>query len=285
MIRRIPIPQAPTRIVVEDGDDALVQSVKATADQALATGQTAQAAAANTRQMVLRDRESAAEDRARIAGIESGQLTLQQLADDYQARLAESVADRAAIRVEQTGQAASLARLSQDVRDEAENRADADAAHTVAISGLSARMDQLQREPGPAGRSAYDIARAHGYGGTETQWLTTLKGEKGDSGKDIDPAVLTAIAQRITALEAVNRTLGFGIAATPVLQLLSSTDITVNLSRQMPDTDYTIELAKTAAIRDDMLTLKTKTRTAVTYTLKALVALSVTGTLGIIAKY
>lgn len=35
---------------------------------------------------------------------------------------------------------------------------------------------------GEDGVSAYDIARSHGYGGTETQWLASLKGDKGDTG-------------------------------------------------------------------------------------------------------
>ena len=40
-------------------------------------------------------------------------------------------------------------------------------------------------DPGPAGadgKSAYEIAKAHCYEGTETEWLRSLKGEKGDKG-------------------------------------------------------------------------------------------------------
>ena len=33
-----------------------------------------------------------------------------------------------------------------------------------------------------AGRSAYDIAVAHGFVGTETEWLESLKGEPGKDG-------------------------------------------------------------------------------------------------------
>lgn len=49
-----------------------------------------------------------------------------------------------------------------------------------------------QGDPGPAGRdgtngsdgaSAYAIAVAHGYSGTETEWLASLKGDKGDNGE------------------------------------------------------------------------------------------------------
>jgi hypothetical protein len=42
--------------------------------------------------------------------------------------------------------------------------------------------DGTDGDDGADGASAYDIARAHGYGGTETQWLASLKGEKGDKG-------------------------------------------------------------------------------------------------------
>lgn len=35
---------------------------------------------------------------------------------------------------------------------------------------------------GVNGKSAYEIARANGFTGTESEWLTNLKGEKGDTG-------------------------------------------------------------------------------------------------------
>ena len=38
---------------------------------------------------------------------------------------------------------------------------------------------------GPAGPSAYQVARANGYGGTEAQWLTTLVGATGASAYDL----------------------------------------------------------------------------------------------------
>ncbi len=40
---------------------------------------------------------------------------------------------------------------------------------------------------GEPGASAYDTAREHGYGGTETQWLATLRGEPGAKGDQGDP--------------------------------------------------------------------------------------------------
>lgn len=36
----------------------------------------------------------------------------------------------------------------------------------------------------PQGLSAYEIARQHGYIGTEEEWLLSLKGEKGEKGND-----------------------------------------------------------------------------------------------------
>jgi hypothetical protein len=36
--------------------------------------------------------------------------------------------------------------------------------------------------PGPAGKSAYELAQAAGFTGTEAQWLASLKGTKGDTG-------------------------------------------------------------------------------------------------------
>lgn len=37
-------------------------------------------------------------------------------------------------------------------------------------------------DPGPEGKSAYEVAVAAGFGGSEEQWLDSLKGEKGESG-------------------------------------------------------------------------------------------------------
>lgn len=40
-----------------------------------------------------------------------------------------------------------------------------------------------QGEPGPEGASAYDVAVDNGFEGSETEWLASLKGEKGADGK------------------------------------------------------------------------------------------------------
>ena len=36
---------------------------------------------------------------------------------------------------------------------------------------------------GPAGKSAYDIAKANGFTGSETEWLDSLKGQQGLPGQ------------------------------------------------------------------------------------------------------
>lgn len=50
--------------------------------------------------------------------------------------------------------------------------------------GLDGRDGQngADGKTGPDGPSAYEIAREHGYGGTETQWLATLRGDTGTPG-------------------------------------------------------------------------------------------------------
>lgn len=35
----------------------------------------------------------------------------------------------------------------------------------------------------PAGKSAYEVALQNGFTGTEADWLTSLKGQKGDAGE------------------------------------------------------------------------------------------------------
>lgn len=42
----------------------------------------------------------------------------------------------------------------------------------------------LDGKDGQDGKSAYQIAKDHGFGGTETEWLASLKGEQGIDGKD-----------------------------------------------------------------------------------------------------
>ena len=67
-----------------------------------------------------------------------------------------------------------------------------DLSDGFAFVGFRSRKNALQDVPddpsffgaasGQDGRSAYEIAVAHGYEGTEEEWLASLKGEKGDQG-------------------------------------------------------------------------------------------------------
>lgn len=230
------LPQKPIVMITEDGDDAAIEAVKQTAEQALATGQ-------NARQMVInRD--------PRLSNLE-------EIAADYPTRVAASEADRASIH-------ASIASLAKDVHDEVENRADADAVFQVAISGIRADLARIQLTPGVDGKSAYDIARSHGYGGTETQWLATLKGDPGKDGTTAPAAVAV----------------GTGRIAVALL-LGGAVDVVVNFSRSMPTTTYNIGIAPTAGFTFG--TPKNKTQTSVTIPVTAGIALAVGASFTVIA--
>ena len=106
-----------------------------------------------------------------------------------------AVADVHATLQTEIGSAAALADnarqmiLNRDPRLEEVEAAAAAAAQ--AHADLHARIDQIELTPGPPGndgapgadgKSAYQLARDAGYGGTQTQWLASLKGDKGDRG-------------------------------------------------------------------------------------------------------
>lgn len=57
-------------------------------------------------------------------------------------------------------------------------------------------------EPGTPGASAYQIAVKHGYDGTETEWLASLKGAKGDPG-DAGPGVVCTAGFALTEIKVV----------------------------------------------------------------------------------
>lgn len=50
---------------------------------------------------------------------------------------------------------------------------------------------------GDNGKSAYEIAMAHGFRGTEQEWLDSLKGPKGDDGRGLDVTLLTNVLKGI----------------------------------------------------------------------------------------
>lgn len=69
---------------------------------------------------------------------------------------------------------------------------------SAAVVSIAKRLDELEVRLSniPAGKSAYDIAVARGFVGTEPEWIASLCGKsiKGDAGKDAD---LTAIKKAI----------------------------------------------------------------------------------------
>src|SRR5690606_37270573 len=55
------------------------------------------------------------------------------------------------------------------------------AVHTK-LTSLHGQIDDLPGGGGADGKSAYDIAVDNGYAGSQSQWLASLKGDKGDVG-------------------------------------------------------------------------------------------------------
>ena len=56
---------------------------------------------------------------------------------------------------------------------------------TESISAYAEKISSMDiiGEKGDPGASAYEIAIENGFIGTETEWLASLKGEKGDQGE------------------------------------------------------------------------------------------------------
>lgn len=143
------------------------------------------------------------------------------------------------------------------------------------IDGQPGR-DGTNGNNGADGLSAYQVARAGGYGGTQTQWLASLvgptgpagpKGDKGDTGPAGVPTLQIEFRD--------------GIAVPPVTSLLglsATTDVTITWPNPMPDTNYVVtpqvSTAVAALIGKTSVTLKTKTTTGcvVTVTTTALIA-------------
>lgn len=66
------------------------------------------------------------------------------------------------------------------------------------VAGKDGR-DGVNGKDGVDGKSAYEIAVANGFVGDEAAWLTSLKGDKGDS--DMATGDIKINDARITALE------------------------------------------------------------------------------------
>lgn len=227
----------------------------------------------------------------------------------------------AAAQLPTTQQAAAEAHLAlQEQLDTLRDLINTDAAANdetqQQLDSLTQRVDNIELIPGPPGvagkdgspgKSAYLLARDAGYGGTETQWLASLKGADGATGaagKDGVTPTLTigtvttgaagsnaaASFSGTAAAPVLNLTiprgatgsagnagtanLAVGIRPTPALGLLSSIDVTIPLSKDMGGTTYSYQYAttfdQTAAMQ---VTFKSRTSSSITFTCKALVAL------------
>lgn len=119
--------------------------------------------------------------------------------DDLDAAMAASQQDRADIHAALTPLAEQLPEVAAEVDDLSATIA---APTPVAAPKPTPRTDALEQwraeaeaqiaaliasdpvpgPPGADGKSAYQIARDHGYGGTETQWLASLVGAQGQTG-------------------------------------------------------------------------------------------------------
>jgi hypothetical protein len=134
---------------------------------------------------------------------------------------------------------------------------------------------------GADGLSAYQIARQQGYGGTQAQWIASLKGDKGDAGQQGapgTPADMTRVASvetRTATLEARQVQIEYrdGIAVPAMLSLLGSAatfDITVTWATPFPDTNYLPTVQCTpldaALIGKTASQVKTKTTTGIVVT-------------------
>ncbi|GGB41734.1 hypothetical protein F3157_08115 [Virgibacillus dakarensis] len=71
-----------------------------------------------------------------------------------------------------------------------------DAPMPVALSGV----ESIKGDKGDNGDSAYQVAVKNGFKGTEQEWLASLKGPKGDPGKDAEPQFTE---DEVTALKAL----------------------------------------------------------------------------------
>lgn len=261
---------AQLKAALENGDSAEVAMLQAQIDTIRMQAEEAEAVGQNARDMVLRrdPRLTTLEDlAARLAGaVDSGNET--------HARLDNRI-DEIKLTPGPPGKDGSPGVDGKPGRDGSDG------------------ANGLDGKPGLAGAdglSAYQLARAAGYGGTQAQWLTSLTGAQGQPGKQGDPGTpadmsrVAALETKIAALEAA-KVFAVGIAATPSLALLATQDVTIELSREMPDTNYTLDLSRSQGLLTaGAVTYKSKTRTSATYTLRAVVALGA-GSLVVLARY
>lgn len=154
---------------------------------------------------------------------------------------------------------------------------------------LRAEIANIELTPGPPGKDGADgqpgrngLDGARGAEGKPGDKGDT--GQRGTDGTPADMARVTALETKVRDLEAA-KVFAVGIAATPGLALLQTQDVTIELSRAMPDTNYTLDLSRSQGLLTaGAVTFKTKTTNTVTYTLRAVVALGA-GSLIVLARY
>lgn len=122
--------------------------------------------------------------------------------------------------------------------------------------------------PGPAGKSAYELARDQGYGGTLTQWLATLvgaagqngaPGAKGDKGDPGTPGTDGAPGPNLARRAIVN---------TGALTANTAKDVAVTWPAAMPSTTYAVvAMVETATPQTVAVSLKIGSRTTTGCTL------------------
>lgn len=191
----IPIPEQITADLTE---------VKATADQALATGQNAQ--------QMVRNRDP------RLTALESDTVTLKQVAATVQELSAESTADRLGLHSDVSGLQSRMA--AQEAR-----------AMTPGPKG----------DPGPPGASIKGDKGDKGDPGTPADMtrVTALEAQTAAL-----QAALTAVTARVAALEAKTVTVANGAAALPASLLAgASANVVVTLTRPMGATTFSVGYA------------------------------------------
>lgn len=144
------------------------------------------------------------------------------------------------------------------------------------------------------GLSAYQVARANGYGGTQTQWLASLvgaQGPKGDTGATGPKGDMGAQGpQGMPGLLAIDYRDGIAVPAiTSLLGISASVDVAVTWNTPFSDTSYSIVKPQVSAASasligktDAVVKSKTTTGCVVTVTSTAVLATGAC-TLGVLA--
>lgn len=165
----------------------------------------------------------------------------------------------------------------------------ADPRLTAKVESLQQAVQQTSSADGAAvqaiGQKADAAADA---AAVATRGLTTLQALSDDYTKRVAESTKDRadLHTQLDQLAAKRVTQAVGRVATPVLLLGATQDLVVPLSRTMPTTTYEVEVLPALALLGKAgFTVKAKTTTSVTVTLKATVALASTGSADLFAWY